>query len=119
MARFIVLARGAGMAPGMSAEDMQQMIAKYRAWTESLRDKGKLIEGEKLRGGEGKTLRRRGTEIAVTDGPFAESKEILGGFWVIDATSYDEAVALLRDSPHLALGGSLEVRQIEELPSRG
>ena len=117
MARFIVLGRGSAMSPAMSAEEMQQVIAKYRAWTETLREQGKLVAGEKLRSGEGRTLRKRGNELAVTDGPFAESKEVLGGFWLIEAASYDEAVALLRDSPHLAFG-SFEVRQIEDLPPR-
>lgn len=115
MAKFMVLARGAGMSPDMSAEDMQRALGKYRAWTEALRQKGKLIDGDKLRDREGKTLRKRGGEVVVTDGPFAESKEILGGFWMIDAASYDEAVTLLRDSPHLEFGGTLEVRQVEDM----
>ena len=59
----------------------------------AVRQRGKLLENAKLRSGEGKTLRRRGGDLTVTDGPFAESKEILGGFWMIDAASYDKAVA--------------------------
>jgi hypothetical protein len=53
----------------------------------------------------------------VTDGPYVESKEFLGGFWIIEADSYDEMVELVSDSPHLA-AGSLELRQIEEMGPR-
>ena len=51
----------------------------------------------------------------VSDGPFVESREIVGGVYVLAARDYDEAVALLSDSPHLRFG-SIEIREIEELP---
>ena len=62
-------------------------------------------------------MRQTGGELMVTDGPYVESKEFLGGFWIIEADSYDEMVELVSDSPHLA-AGSLELRQIEEMGPR-
>jgi hypothetical protein len=118
MPKFLVLARGAGMDPRWSPEEMQKTIEKYREWTDRIRKAGKLLHGEKLRSPEGRVVRRQGGELVVTDGPYAESKEFLGGFWIIEAASYDEMIKLVGDSPHLA-SGSLEVRQIEEMGPRG
>jgi hypothetical protein len=118
MPKFLVLARGQGMDPRMSPEDMQKLIERYRSWTERVARAGQLVHGEKLRSPEGRVVREKGGELVVTDGPFVESKEFLGGFWIIEAPSYDAMVEILRDSPHLA-SGSLEVRQIEEMTPRG
>ena len=118
MARFMVLARDSAPSTHMSPEENQKMIERYRSWSDRLRQAGKVLEGQKLWQGEGKTVRKKGTSLTVTDGPYAESKEILGGFWLIEASSYDEALALVGDSPHLEYGGTLEVRRIEEMPHR-
>jgi hypothetical protein len=53
--------------------------------------------------------------MSVTDGPFAEGKEIIGGFWLIDADDLDDAVRTVSECPHLE-NGSLEVREIEVVP---
>jgi hypothetical protein len=118
MPKFLVLARGAGLDPRRSPEEMQKTIEKYRAWTEGIRSAGRLLHGEKLRSPEGRVVRRTGGELVVTDGPYVESKEFLGGFWIIEAASYDEMIKLVGDSPHLTTG-SLELRQIEEMGPRG
>jgi hypothetical protein len=118
MPKFLVLARGTGMDPRQSPEEMQKTIEKYRAWTDRIRNAGQLLHGEKLRSPEGRVVRRTGGQLVVTDGPFVESKEFLGGFWIIEADSYDAMIKLVADSPHLA-AGSLEVRQIEEMGPRG
>jgi hypothetical protein len=54
-------------------------------------------------------------KFSVTDGPHAESKEIVGGFFTAVATAYDEASTIAADSPHLTYGGRIEVRMIHEL----
>jgi hypothetical protein len=117
MPQFLVLARGAGIDPRRSPDEMQKIVEKYRVWTEGIRRAGRLLQGEKLRRNEGRVVRRIDGEMMVTDGPYVESKEFLGGFWIIEGASYDEVVKLVSDSPHLA-AGSLEIRQIEEMGPR-
>ena len=114
MAKFLVVARGTGEAyKGRSPQEMQQVMQKYMAWTAGLRDAGRMLHAEKLRDG-GRVVRGSGPRMVVTDGPFVESKEVLGGFWLVEAGSYEEVQGFLKDHPHLDVG-SLEVRQIEDL----
>lgn len=115
MSRFLVLLRDdpSGFA-SLSPADMQAIIEKYLAWGARLRSSGHLLMGEKLIDGTGKVL--RGASAVVSDGPYAEAREIIGGAYVIQAKNYDDIVALLSDSPHLAFG-SIEIREIEELPA--
>lgn len=115
MSRFLVLLRDdpSGFA-SLSPADMQAIIEKYMAWGARLRASGHLLLGEKLVDGSGRML--RGQSPVVSDGPYAEAREIVGGAYVIQAKNYDEAVSLLSDSPHLAFG-SIEIREIEELPA--
>jgi hypothetical protein len=119
MAKFLVLARGGGPAPDRSPADIQKVIAKYRDWTDRVRSAGRLLEAEKLRPQDGRVLRGRAGQPLVTDGPYTESKEVVGGYWLIEASAYDEVVDLLRAHPLLELGGALEVRQIEQMGPRG
>lgn len=119
MAKFMVLARDSAPSTGMSPEEIQKMIEKYRGWSDRLHQTGRMLEGQKLWQGEGKIVRKKGGALAVTDGPYAESKEILGGFWLIEAASYDEALTLVGDCPHLEYGGTLDVRRVEEMPRKG
>jgi len=100
----------------LSPEQIEEVIGRYIAWTEGLRSKGRLIASHKLRDGEGRVVRGNGAKMRVMDGPHAESKEVLGGFWLIEAESYDEALKLVADCPHLE-HGTLEVREIEETPA--
>jgi hypothetical protein len=95
----------------MSPEEMQRIIARYRNWTESVRAAGRLVDAAGLRAGEGRVVRERGGKLLVTDGPYAEAKEIVGGYWLIEAASYDDVVKLTHDHPTLA-NGALEIRQL-------
>lgn len=100
---------------GIPPEEMQRLIQKYIAWAGSLRAGGRYVAGDKLVDGAGRVMRRGRRPLRVTDGPFAEGKEVIGGFFTVKATSYDEAVRIAEGCPHLDLGGSLEVREIEVL----
>ena len=114
MAKFLVLARSTGEAyKNRSPQDMREILQKYMAWAAGLRDAGHMLHAEKLRA-DGRVVRGSGPGMLVTDGPFAESKEVLGGFWLLEAKSYEEVQGFLKDHPHLD-AGSLEVRQIEEI----
>jgi hypothetical protein len=114
MAKFLVVARGTGQAyANKSPQEMQQVVQKYMAWTAGLRDAGRMLHSERLKA-DGRVVRGAAGKMTVTDGPFAESKEVIGGFWLLEATSYDEVLAFLKDHPHLE-AGSLEVRQIWDM----
>ncbi|MBI3209736.1 MAG: transcription initiation protein [Candidatus Solibacter usitatus] len=92
----------------LSAEEIQAMILKYKNWAGGLAAQNRLLGGHKLRDNSGRVM--KGT--SVTDGPYVESKEVIGGYFLIEAGSYDEAVALSRSCPHLEYG-TIEVREVE------
>ena len=65
----------------------------------------------------GRVMVRKDGKISVTDGPFSESREVLGGYFAIEAKDFDEAVALSMDNPHADLGiGTIEIREVMERP---
>lgn len=90
-------------------ERMQEIIQKYRAWRIRREGEGAVLSGYKLADGEGRVLRRRGGRVTVTDGPFGETKELVGGYFVLRAASYEEALKILEDCPHLEFG-AIEIR---------
>lgn len=97
----------------MSPSDMQAVLARYQAWSASVAQAGKLVGGEKLRDEGGKHLTAPKGKLIVRDGPYAEAKELIGGYFMIEAADYDEAARLCADCPHLALGGRIELREID------
>jgi len=99
----------------MSPEEMQRVIEKYVAWGKRLREKGLISESHKLADEPGKVIRSANGQVRVIDGPYSETKEILGGYYVITADSYEQAIGRARDCPHLGYGGTIEVRQVDEM----
>lgn len=97
----------------ISPAELKEVIGEYMAWRDKLAEDGLLIGGEKLADEGGKHLRNVDGEIRVTDGPFAEVKEALGGYFAIKADNYDEAVEISRGCPHLIYGGWIELREID------
>lgn len=97
----------------VSPEDIQKVIAKYVAWREDLVRQNKLRGGEKLANEGGRRLRIQGDQVSVTDGPYSEATEVLGGYFTIEAANYDEAIAIARTCPHLAGNQRIEIRQID------
>jgi hypothetical protein len=94
-----------------------QVMGDYNAYTKMLRDKGAYIAGEALQPvTTATTIRVRDGQTMTTDGPFAETKEALGGFYLIEARDLDEALRLGGACPG-AKAGSIEVRPIIELPT--
>ncbi len=108
MEKYMFLFRG-GDVSHLSPAEQEAEMGKWLAWIEKLRKQGRYISGEPLLPG-GKTI--SGIKKTVTDGPFAESKEVVGGFFTITAKSFDEAVEMAKDCPDFAIGGSVEVRQV-------
>ncbi len=97
----------------MSPDEMQKIIARYQAWSAKMGQAGKLAGGEKLKDEGGKHLTTPNGKFVVRDGPYAEAKELVGGYFLIEAKDYAEATKLSEDCPHLALGGRIELREIE------
>ena len=98
-----------------SPAEMQAIIQTSRDWRLRLQKTGVIVGGEKLQDGTGRMMRRTGGETSVTDGPYTESKEIIGGFFLIKAASIEEATEIAKDSPDLPLGGSVEVREVMKM----
>ena len=83
----------------MSPMEMQKVVEEYRSWAERLGAAGKLSGGRKLTDEPGRVLRRQGDRVLVKDGPFSESKEILGGYFLMTAESYDDKWEYVRLNP--------------------
>jgi hypothetical protein len=96
----------------MSPQEMQRVVERYTKWTRALAKAERLMEGHKLADGTGRVLEGTGPKRTVTDRPHTESKELIGGFWIIRAEGYDEAERLCNDCPHLEFG-PLVIREIE------
>jgi hypothetical protein len=96
----------------LSREELRNLMDQNKAWIERLSAQGKAKPG--------RALERAGAIVSgkngrfVTDGPFAESKETIGGYLVLDVETIEEAIAIAQSSPGLAYGGSIEVRPIAE-----
>lgn len=93
-------------------EQLQAIYARYRDWRQSLAGAGRLAGAGKLTDEGGRRLQAHGGRIEVSDGPYAEAKEVLGGYFAVTAADYDEAVEIAKGCPHLAYG-RIEVRQVE------
>jgi hypothetical protein len=100
--------------PVPQSSEWQAEMANWNAYTEELQTSGKMLAGDPLQGREtATTVRVRNGERLTTDGPFAETKELLGGFYMIDVDDLDEALAWAGKMPNIA-HGSVEVRPILE-----
>ena len=114
MSRFMLLLHDDPRAfASMSPEQMQSVLEKYMAWGKRLREAGLMHGGEKLTDEPGKVLRSKSGQVRVTDGPYSETKEVLGGYYIIEAASYEQAIERSRDCPQLEYGGTIEVRQVD------
>ena len=116
MPRFMLLLHdSADGFSAMSPQQMQQVIEKYTAWGDGLRGSGVMLDGQKLADEPGRIMRSSGGQVRITDGPYSETKEVLGGYYTVQAADYDGALAIARGCPHLEYGGTIEVRQIDEM----
>jgi len=100
---------------GISPEEMQAIIQKYGAWAQSLTEQERLLHSQKLCDGTGRVMRGQAERVQITDGPYSETKEVIGGYFAIRADDYEHAVEIARDCPHLDYGGTIEVREIDAI----
>jgi hypothetical protein len=113
MTDYLFLFRGnEAMMSKLSPEQMQQHIQKAMAWIDKMAKAGIYKAGEPL-AREGKVL--RGQKMAVTDGPYAESKDVVSGYVIVKAASLAKATAIAKASPFLECNLSLEIREIRDL----
>ena len=92
----------------LSPEEMQKAIEKYGAWTKKAFTK----DSKRLAEDAGRVIRAQGGKPRATDGPYSETKEVLGGYYTIEAANYEEAVQRSLDHPHLEYGGTIELRLV-------
>jgi hypothetical protein len=98
---------------GYSPTELQRMLEEYMQWTKDVRKHNMLVAEKNLDNSSGAVIRGFGDDAVITDGPYAETKEIIGGLHIIRAESLEEAVEWARRCPALAGGGAVEVRAIE------
>ncbi|WP_394824458.1 YciI family protein [Pendulispora albinea] len=107
LSEYLVISRGRWDEDKSPAE-IQNAIDAFYVWHERCIDEGRMRPGHRLGVG-----RRVVSKHGVTDGPFAETKELIGGYWFIVAASLEEASALAAENPCLACGLTYEIRPIE------
>src|SRR5689334_4566586 len=107
---YMLFFRGPDWDQGLTVEETQAIMDRIGVWTDSVSQKGKVKGGQ--------VLERVGTVVSsrqgqiVTDGPFAESKEAIGGYLAVELADYDEALALAKTFPTLPHGISIEIRKV-------
>ena len=105
---LLILRQPAGGPP--PAQELQAIMAKFQAWMDGIRAKHEVLSSNGLVPTTGRIV--RGPNLAETDGPYVESKEVVGGYVLFMAGSLDEATAAARACPGLAHGMWLEVREV-------
>lgn len=118
MTSFMLLLHVPTERPSAATTDGEAAISitrEYMDWADRLRAAGQHKGGSKLTNDAGKILRGPIGHPSVTDGPYAEGREIVGGFFIIAARDYTEACSIAQTCPHLKYGSYIEVRQVQEL----
>ncbi len=107
-AEYLVISRGE-WDKACSLDEIENAIDQFYIWLDRLVSEGKMKRGQRLMY-EGKTIARQNV---ITDGPFGESKEVIGGYWFILADNLDEAAQIATGNPCLDCGLFLEIRPID------
>ncbi len=102
-------------AVAMSPAELKEVVGRYKAWAGQLAAQGRLAGGEKLCDDGGQALRLQAGKPVVSDGPYAEAQDVVGGYFVINADSDAHALELARSCPHLSGTQWIEIRRIEPL----
>ena len=116
MTEFLLIFRRGAVEPNahLSPEQLQAMMKPWQDWIGSLAAQNKLVDTGNRLEHAGKVIRPGGL---ITDGPYVETKEAVGGYTLIRANSMEEAIQLSKDCPILSVGGNVEVRAI--IPMEG
>jgi hypothetical protein len=107
---YLLLVRNNNWSKGLSIEEIQRVSSQMMNWFKGLALEGKAVGGSPLENASKIVSGKNGR--VLTDGPFAESKEAIGGYIQIKAGTLDEAIAITQQCPTLAYGLTIEVRQV-------
>jgi hypothetical protein len=115
--RYMLLIYGDEQAfAGMAPDQRTEVFKEYEKYSQWLEEKGWMRAGEPLADtNEATTVRMSGGAVLTTDGPFAETKEQLGGYYIVECANLDEALEAAKALPTVAAGGSVEVRPIVDM----
>jgi hypothetical protein len=113
MAKFmLIIHQKPGSWQQLSPEELQRKVELYQSWVSKFRTSGRYISGEKLSEDGGKVAGLQNGRPNIVDGPYAESKEVVGGYFLFRAANYEEAVELIRNCPFLH-DGRIALRQTD------
>ena len=107
---YMLIFRGTDWHQGLSPEQMQQVADQWMAWFNQLKGEGKCVSGNPLEP-EGRIVSGENGRV-LSDGPFAESKEAIGGYFLLKVNTLDDAVAIAQQCPGLPYGIRVEVRPV-------
>jgi len=110
--QYLLMFTGKEWYNHLSSAEIQEVIERSRAWFERLAASGK-IKGSHALARDGATITGASGRV-VSDGPFAESKEAVGGFLVLEAGSLEEVIAIARENPAVAHGTTIEIRPLTD-----
>jgi len=113
MAKFMLILHNRPNAwKNLTPEEMKRKFERYQAWSNGIKASGRYVSGEKLGEEGGKALTLKEGRMTVVDGPYAEAKEVVGGYLVFRAANYEEALELVRNCPMLD-DHRIELRQTD------
>lgn len=112
---YLMLFRGTNWDKGLSPEQIQKVVTDWYAWFERLKQEGRCSGGHPLQN-SGKLVSGKGGR-SVADGPFAESKEAIGGYFYLHVANEAEAIAIAQQCPGLDYGAAVELRPVAEMCS--
>jgi hypothetical protein len=114
---MLLIYQAADAGPAPDSPEFQAQRGRWMEYTQQLRDSGAMVAGDALEAGDtATTVRQRNGDRVVSDGPFAETKELLGGYYLIDVADLDTALDWAGKMPNITYG-SVEVRPIMEIPT--
>jgi hypothetical protein len=108
---YMLLFRGTNWDRGLSSDEIQNVMSRWIAWLDRLTEQGKLRAGQPLTD-QGKVISGKKGQT-VLDGPFAESKEAVAGYILLQVANLDEAVEIAKECPGLDYSLSVEVRLVD------
>ena len=113
---MLLLHQGPGNMSDLPREKMMEVVRRYYTWSDTMRQKGKLVGGEKLAAGGVRHIKVKDGKPVASDGPYAEAKDVVGGYFTIEAKDLAEAEAIAKECPHLWNAANwIELRPVDTM----